>query len=136
MDLRVELKFPGVRARRFLFRNLGRRYHFGGGEKGSLKGSIKVFERPTLLNDPGMLDGPPHQQATGEYPESGTSPQGQVPLYPQNHARRELLSYEQLPSGLASNGPPIPGISYLSQELTPYLTIGFPLSNLTLCCCG
>ena len=59
MGLRVELKFPGVRARRFLFRNLGRRYHFGGGEKGSLKGSIKVFEKPTLLNDPGMLDGPP-----------------------------------------------------------------------------
>lgn len=132
MDLRVELKFPGVRAR-FLFRNLGRRYHFGEGEKGSLKGSIKVFEKPTLLNDPGMLDGPP---TNSECPESGTSPQGQVPLYPQNHARRELLSYEQLPSGLASNGPPISGISYLSQELTPYLIIGFPLFNLTLCCCG
>lgn len=40
------------------------------------------------------------------------------------------MSYEQLPSGLASNGPLILGISYLSQELTPYLTIGFPLSQL------
>lgn len=54
MDLRVKLKFPGVLSGRFLFRNLGRRYHFGGGEKGSLKGSIKVFERPMPLNDPGM----------------------------------------------------------------------------------
>lgn len=74
----------------------------------------------------------PHQQATGEYPEPGTSPQGQVLLYPQSHAWKELLSYEQLPSGLASNGPPILGISYFSQELIPYLTIGFPLSNITV----
>lgn len=40
MDLRVELKFPGAMAGRFMFRDWGRGYHLGGGEEGSLMGDV------------------------------------------------------------------------------------------------
>lgn len=49
MDLRVELKFPGVLAGRFMFRDWGGGYHYGGGEEGGLMGTVPSRS----LKDPG-----------------------------------------------------------------------------------